>query len=473
MGINNALYMGSNSLIAYGESVQVIGNNISNVNTLGFKGENVKFGDVLSSNAARLQIGNGVQSVSVLQDQAKGSFQRSNNSTDMAIDGNGLFVLKNPTTGLSEYTRVGDFALDKTQQLVAGNGSNVQGWQLDSLGNPIGSVVNVNVGGVISVAQASSLLDVGVNLDNSVTAIDPAVTPFDPANAATYHFKSDVQVLDSLGVLKDISVYYTKVGLDAGGNSVWDYHAMTDGANVGGVAGVMTEIQNLGLPSAPAAIAANPTASTVAAGVVTTLGTQSLVFNNLGQLDTEIAPSLTIPWAGGAAVGTIQPNFGAAVTVDSSTGTAAVPNGVTGSGTDGAILASSGFATRFSNRDGFPSGQLDRMEVDSKGKMFGIFTNGQRRPLYQVALASFPDESKLTKNGASVMTESTTSGAAVIDKPGNSGLGVISSFSLETSNVDLAGEFVNMIVVQRGYEANSKVVQTTDAMLQTLLGIKR
>jgi len=131
------------------------------------------------------------------------------------------------------------------------------------------------------------------------------------------------------------------------------------------------------------------------------------------------------------------------------------------------------FATRQMTRDGFASGFLDKLETDSSGKIFGVFTNGQRRGLYQVALANFPNDAVLNHVGNNLLQESIASGSPVLGLPGAGGMGTISPFALEQSNVDLAAEFVKLIIIQRGYEANSKTILTTDQMLSSLMQIKR
>jgi len=463
MGIYNALFTGSSGLTAFGEAVRVIGDNIANVNTLGFKSQNVYFSDVLGqtvnvtrSNIAN-QVGNGVRIGAITRDQSQGSVQSTTNATDMAINGTGMFVLKDPASGQTQYTRAGSFFLDKDSNLINGQGFQVQGWALDTNGNAMGSVTTITAANLAANAQATSAVDVGTNLDATATSFDPAVTAFNPSDPATYNYKSDVTVFDSLGSAHTISLYFVKTGTDASGNAVWDWHATVDGGEVtGGTAGVPTEISIGGVGAS--------TPSTVAAGV-TTPGSQSLVFNPAdGALMTEISPNISIPWLS-AAAGSISFNFGSATTTDA--------QGIVGTGKDGTLQLAGANATRFMTADGFTSGFLDHMETDSTGRIYGVFTNGQRRPLYQVALAKFPNEAVLSKLGNNMMGENIASGTPVLEKPGNAGMGSISPFALEQSNVDLANEFVKLIVIQRGYEANSKTILTTDQMLSALMTLKR
>ncbi len=457
MGIYNALYTGSSGLSAFGEAVRVVGDNIANVNSLGFKSQNVVFSDVLSqtvgvtrSNIAN-QVGNGVRIGAITRDQSQGSIENTTNPTDMAINGNGMFALRDTASGNTYYTRAGAFFLDKDFNLIDGQGYVVQGWKTDTNGNATGNVTDITFANLASQAKATANLTAGVSLDSNAVPL-PAGTVFDPNNPATYHYKAEVNIFDSLGQTHPVSIAYTKIGLDAAGNSVWDWHAFVDGGELaGGTPGVLTEI-------------GAPTASTVAGGVVTAPGTQSLVFGASGELVNEYSPALTINWTN-AAPSSLSVNFGNATTVDA--------QGVTGNGLDGTVQMAGNFATRQMTRDGYTSGFLDRLETDSTGRIFGVFTNGQRRSLYQVALAHFPNDAVLSHVGNNLQQETIASGSPVLEKPGNGGMGTISPFALEQSNVDLANEFVKMIVIQRGYEANSKTIMTTDQMLSSLMQIKR
>ncbi|MFQ5355114.1 MAG: flagellar hook protein FlgE [Mariprofundaceae bacterium] len=438
MGIYNALFTGASGLTAFGEGVRVIGDNIANVNTLGFKSQNVNFSDVLGqivnvsrSNIAN-QVGNGVRIGAITRDQSQGSVQSTTSASDMAINGTGLFVLKDPASGQTFYSRAGAFILDAKSNLINGQGFNVQGWALDTDGNAVGSVTDIALSNLAASAQATTTVDVGINLDS--TSSLPAVTPFDPTDPATYSYKSDVTTYDSLGGVHVVSVMFVKTGTDT-----WDWHAAVDGGELtGGTAGTLTEIGTGG----------------------------SLVFDPAnGALDVETAPTITgISWAS-AAAGSIDFNFGNAITTDA--------QGTTGTGTDGTLQLAGANGTRFMTANGFASGFLDHLETDSTGRIFGAFTNGQRRAIFQVALAKFPNEAVLSKEGGSMMSETIASGTPVLEKPGNAGMGSIAPYALEQSNVDLANEFVKLIVIQRGYEANSKTILTTDQMLSALMTLKR
>jgi len=465
MGIYNALFTGASGLSSFGEAVRVIGDNIANVNSLGFKSQNIVFSDVLSqtlgvtrSNIAN-QVGNGVRIGAITRDGAQGSVQSTTNPTDMAINGNGLFALRDPASSQLSYTRAGAFILDKDSNLIDGQGNVVQGWATDPVtGIAVGNVRDITFANLAAQAQATTTVDPSLSLDSNAVPLATG-TVFDPADPATYHYKAEVNIFDSLGKTHAVSIQMTKMGLDATGNAVWDWHATVDGGDVtGGTAGTPKEI---GVGAGQTL----PTASTVnVSGVVTAVGTQSLVFGANGELVTEASPSLTFLWTN-ATPSLVAMNYGNATTTDA--------QAVTGTGLDGTVQMAGSFATRQMVRDGFTSGFLDKLETDSSGTIFGVFTNGQRRSLYQVALAKFPNEDVLNHVGNNLLQETIASGTPVLEKPGNGGMGTIAPFGLEQSNVDLANEFVKLIVVQRGYEANSKTILTTDQMLQPLMQVKR
>jgi len=477
MGIYNALYIGASGLSSFGEAVRVVGDNIANVNSLGFKSQNVNFSDVLSqtvgvsrSNIAN-QVGNGVRIASITRDQAQGSLQNTTSPTDMAINGNGLFAMRDPATNQLSYTRAGAFILDKSFNLIDAQGNVVQGFPVDQAsGTATGNVGDITFANLAAQAQATSTITAAVTLDSNAVVL-PSGTAFDPNNPATYHYKSEVNVFDSLGQSHATSLQFTKVGQDGGGNIVWDWHASVDGADMAG-----------GTPGVAMPIGGGATAkSTVSVGpppVVTAIGGQSIVFGPNGELIQENSPPLIFNW-NGAAPSSVSLNFGNATGQAAAGGFAGYglvnsdAQGINGTGLEATVQMAGSFATRQMTRDGFASGFLDKLETDSSGKIFGVFTNGQRRALYQVALAKFPNDAVLNHVGNNLLKESIASGSPVLGLPGAGGMGTISPFALEQSNVDLAGEFVKLIVIQHGYQANSKTILTTDQMLSSLMQIKR
>ncbi|MDQ6963338.1 MAG: flagellar hook-basal body complex protein, partial [Mariprofundales bacterium] len=237
MGIYNALFTGASGLSSFGEAVRVIGDNIANVNSLGFKSQNVVFSDVLSqtvnvsrSNIAN-QVGNGVRIGQITRDAQQGSIQSTTNATDMAINGRGMFALKDPASGQTFYSRAGAFFLDKSFNLIDGQGFVVQGWQTDTTGVATGNVRDITFANLAAQASATTKVDVGVSIDS--TAIKPGAA-FNPNDATTYNYKTDVSVFDSLGATHSVSVYFVKQGLDANGQTSWDWHVAVAGNELAG-----------------------------------------------------------------------------------------------------------------------------------------------------------------------------------------------------------------------------------------------
>ncbi|MDQ6957893.1 MAG: flagellar hook protein FlgE [Mariprofundaceae bacterium] len=478
MGVFNALFAGASGLTAFGEAVRVVGDNIANVNSLGFKSQNVNFSDVLAqtvnvtrSNIAN-QVGNGVRIGAITRDQQQGSVKNTTNPTDMAINGNGLFAMRDPGSNQVSYTRAGAFILDKNFNLIDGQGNIVQGFKVDSTsGKATGNVTDITFGNLAANAKATTIITAGVTLDSNAPIIIGSVSSqkgnFDPSTLATFNFKSDVNVFDPLGGQHTVSIYYVKTASNA-----WNWYAGVDGTNI--TAGTADTF----------GVTTNAIGAAGTAGTKTFLGTMgTLSYTPTGALNVEtvvataaggtaIAPKATnFTWDGGAN-NIIGFDFGNAVLADSQ-GPQTVGVGATGTGLNGTVQVAGSFATRQMTRDGFAAGFLDKLETDSAGKIFGVFTNGQRRALFQVALANFPNDAVLNHIGNNLLEETIASGSPVLGLPASGGLGTITPFGLEQSNVDLANEFVKLIVIQRAYEANSKTILTTDQMLQSLMQIKR
>ncbi len=583
MGIYNALFTGASGLKAFGESVRVIGDNISNVNSLGFKSQTMQFSNVLSqtigvtkANIAN-QIGGGVKIGQITHDNRQGSVQNTTSPTDMAINGNGMFALKDPASGQTFYTRAGSFILDKNSNLIDGQGNVVQGWATDTKGVATGNITDVTFGNVAAQASPTTAVTAGVTIDSTVPVI-PSTTAFDPSNPATFHYKTQVNAYDSLGNKHAANIYYSKTGANtwtwhAGVNSIdlvgkqnptdvgeplivgpnaynianptlpastanaqisgnatfnvgvtingttipagTTVKAMLGGsvvANASGIVGTGVKMVTGNVLTAltPTTLAAGknvpntlPSGSTIAAGTtfnqaVTVNGTayaagsavpattvtsftstsptvsiaagsvstpsNQLMFGGSGQLLLETGAGVKFPW-NNAAASIVNFDFGNATVVDA--------QGQTGAGFNGTVQMAGAFATRQMTTDGFASGFLNKLDTDSTGRIYGVFTNGQRRPLFQVALAKFPNDSVLTQMGNGLQQETIASGAPILEKPGNGGMGTITPYGLEQSNVDLGTEFVKLIVSQRGYEANSKTILTTDQMLSSLMQVKR
>ena len=421
----SSLFAGISGLNAHQAALSVIGNNIANVNTVGFKSSRTSFSDILSQSlSGGGQIGRGVKLQTVSPMFTQGSFQSTSNVTDLAIDGNGFFIVENSNGRF--YTRAGQFSFDNDGSLVTNDGSTVKGYTIDQNGNTSGSLTDINLSSTSSSPKATESITMAVNLDSS-EVVQSSFDITDPES--TSNFSSSVTVYDSLGNGHLTTVYFNKTAENS-----WDWHALVDGSELtGGTEGILEEC---------------------ASG--------SITFNDSGALDTETIDTSDFDFNSGAQQNqSISLDFGASITTDS------------GNGLDGTTQFAAASATNFQDQDGYSSGSLQSISIDGEGIVSGMFSNGAAKNLYKVALASFKNDGGLTSVGGNMYAESKDSGLPIIGMANSAGFGNINSSSLELSNVDLSQEFVNLITIQRGFQANSKVITVGDEMLQDLVNLKR
>lgn len=419
-----AMYSGISAIEAHQERMDVIGNNIANVNTTAYKAGRVTFQDQLSqtiqgagASTANIggtnpqQIGLGVRVGSIDTLMAQGGLQSTTRPTDMAIQGNGYFMLGD-STGVS-YTRDGSFTLDSNGDLVNGaNGSYVLGWKADPNGkidstkqiNPA-SHVSIPVGGLTAV-QSTTTAAFGGNLSADAAIEDPAVAPANNPVTDPNAYRRSLKVYDSLGEPQTINFSFVRTGTNS-----WNWAAAGDGGATGG-------------------------------------GT--IAFDTNGKPVPGSTGTLTLNPTDGAAQGqTITPDFSTITQISGSS--SASPT----------------------TQNGFGPGTLQSFSVDQTGAVTGIFNNGLTRVLGQVALADFPNPAGLERSGGNDFRVTINSGLPSVGTALSSSLGKISTGYLEQSNVDLSTEFTNMIVTQRGFQANTKIVTTVDEMLNDVIQIKR
>lgn len=429
-----SLYTGVSGMGANGVSLSVIGDNIANLNTIGFKASRIAFGDVLSQTitgiAGSSQVGRGVLVSGVSPLFTQGSFETTTNALDMAVDGDGFFIVSDG--GARYYTRAGQFSIDKKGNIVNPDGLVLQGYLADASGTITGTVGDLQISTKQSPANMTTQVDIAVNLDSTAAVPASAFTldsngdgvNDDPAN---YNFSTTITVYDSQGGSHQITLYFVKTG-----DNAWDVHYVHDDP-------------------------ANP-------GQLIDAGTQALTFDSNGALvdDNSGTP---VDFNFGTAV--ISPQ---SITFNYGTGTGETP---AGTGLDGATQFASDFAVINLTQDGYSAGALKNIIISEDGVITGVFTNGQTRPIGQVALARFVAPTGLTKLGRNLYAESFDSGQPIVGSPETSGLGRVLSHTLELSNVDLAEEFVKMISAQRGFQANSRIITTTDDLLQEMINLKR
>jgi flagellar hook protein FlgE len=414
-----ALFAGVSGLRNHQTKMDVIGNNIANVNTTGFKSSRVTFKEAfvqLLQGASRppgntgginpIQIGTGMNIGSIDQLFSQGSLESTGQPLDLAIQGDALFVLN---AGLRRvYTRAGNFQLDATGHLIApSSGFIVQGINADSLGNfstasAIGDV-QLRLGDKAP-AQATSTVSLSGNIDANA------------ANGATHAMS--IVVYDGTGAPHNLQITFTKTGL-----GTWDWTA------------------------------------NCATAAVTPAGAGTVTFSNTGSL-----ASFTYP-GGGAGI-TLTPASGSGVF-----NVAINPGAI--NGIDGLASFSNPSNAVMSGQNGYQAGSLQGISVDTKGVISGYFTNGVSRSLAQISLAQFTNPSGLLRSGDNTYLESANSGGPVVGFAGGTITSTITPGSLEGSNVDISAEFTNMIIAQRGFQANAKVIQTADDMLNELVNLRR
>lgn len=423
-----AMYSGIAGLKAFKSSLDVIGNNIANVNTVAYKAGRVTFKEALSQTMAGataptgtrggtnpVQLGLGVTVGAIDSNMAGGSPQATGRQTDLMIEGGGYFVVSDGSRKV--YTRDGSFSLDADNNLVSGTGMKVLGWQADLLTGAIdtskevtgNSGLNIPVG-LLSTARATSQISIGGNLDDAAKVNDA--------------WTMSSQVYDSLGLLHTLDIKFTRAANASGqgdhNEPVWNYEVTCPDATITG-------------------------------GGATNNGKGSIKFDANGQSETT---SLKIN------VALKTPN-GSKVPWDIDVSTSGISS------------ISGDYSISQRNQDGLAFGTLESFTIGRDGIISGKFDNGSARALGQLALAQFTNPAGLSKQGNSTLCETTNSGSAQLGTAGGGSLGLISAGFLESSNVDLAQEFANMIIAQRGFQANSRIITTSDEVLQDLVSMKR
>jgi flagellar hook protein FlgE len=409
-----SMFSAISGLRAHQTKMDVTGNNIANVNTVGFKGSQTVFQDTLSqviraggapaqnrggTNPA--QVGLGVKVAAITTNWTQGATQSTGRATDFMIEGDGFFVTRSGTEKL--FTRAGSFEFDGQGKLVTPDGSVLQGWmaQADGTVNTNGPITDLSVPyGQIVNPIATTTSSLGGNL---------------PANApAGEVVQTAIRMFDQQGVGHDVSYTFTKDASDD-----WTLDVAVDGTSV----------------------------------PLDAVGMEDVTFNADGSINTPAAPSIvsftpdpvTYPgWPGPVSIDLSSiDQFGGSSTVQAT------------------------------GQDGFALGSLQSFTLGNDGTITGVYSNGMRQPLGQLALASFNNPSGLEKAGNSSFRVGDNSGAAMIGLAGVAGRGVLNSGALEMSNVDLAEEFTGLIVAQRGFQANSRVITASDEILQDLVNLKR
>jgi flagellar hook protein FlgE len=417
MYIYSALFAGVSGLNAQSARTQVIGNNIANINTYGFKASRTSFADILNQNmtwvSSNTQIGRGTKLESITRDLSNGSLETTNSGTDLAIDGDGYFIVSDGATNY--YTRAGQFSFDADGYLINPHGYKLQG-DVYSNGVASGTRGDIQFTTTNSAPSTTTTFALGANLDSR-------------ASAAT-SFSTSLTVYDSLGTPLTLTLTFTK----------------SSSAPPAGTSAEWSVVPTL-----------SDTGATVLIGGASSA---TLSFNTAGVLNSPTTDQvITISGlTDGSSIGS-----GGSITFDLINNSAG--NEITGYAATSAVNAVS--------QDGYSSGSLLSVSVDQDGVITGMFTNGQSQDLAKIALAKFTNPLGLEAKGNNLFVESYASGQPIVAVAGQGGIGSIASSSLEQSNVDLSKEFVNLIMTQRAFQANSKIITTSDEMLTDLVNIAR
>lgn len=547
-----SLSTGTSGIKANMTALSVIGNNIANVNTVGFKSSRTIFSDVLSQSltgGGSSQIGLGSQLSAVTPQFTQGAFETTGNGLDLALEGDGFFMVQD-SAGANYYTRAGEFSMDKDNYIVNSDGYKLQGYGIDASGNILNTVGDIQISSAAIPANPTSSIDLIANLQsdaeitgfvfttgsNDVIAANDGAA-FIPSPSLT----TDGGLTSGTAYTGDEVATAIKTALEARNNSADTYTVAYDSAagkftitNDAGNTNALNMLWSnagttaetlLGFAAADdnIAVAGNASSDNVAgafdvnnASATSNYSTAITVYDSLGnshllniyfrKSDIQATGN---SWDWYAVVGSADSDSGSAEvqatgTIDFNTSggilsqtpvtywedwtTSTIGTGFDfsggatqgqvigfdlGTGTDGVTQYGSDFAVYDQTQDGYESGSLQSLSIGDDGIINGLYTNGKTRNIGQIVVADFANAGGLVSKGQNLYAESADSGQPVVGAANASGRASVQSATLELSNVDLANEFIKMIAAQRGFQANSRVITTSDEILQELVNLKR
>ena len=499
----SGLYSGVTGLKSHSTGMSAISNNVANINTVGYKQSSTLYSDLISQymtgsaspDVTSSQLGAGVAVGSVRTIFTQGGLASGNNVTDLGIDGIGFFAVSDGSA--TEYTRAGNFSFLKTGELVDSSGWNLMGYSIEngtkssalsavvidtSTETGVGKMAGKATTSVTSTSQLGGLTDACASTDNQFFAMAASYDGTAPSPVSAYSYSQAIEFYDNNGTLQNATVYYDLAGTQDGQTAV-EYGVALDDPSIDGsslsgttaagllMAGTLTfsssgELQNITAFTPPSS--GDPTDLTS--------WTPASVVNG--------SPAFTVTVAGS---GTQSIGLDMGLTL---TGPAAsdLENAAAASASPSSIYAVNSSATRTSTAstaygdttgitsqtmDGYPEGYLQDVTIASDGTIAGKYSNGQNADLYQIPLYRFTSEDGLEHTGNNRFAATKESGAAQEGVAGTENFGTINECTLEQSNVDLSTEFTNMIITQRGFQMNSKIITTCDQLLQKALEIKR
>jgi len=442
MGITSAFFSATSGINATSRALSEIGNNIANAQTVGYKSRTVSFGDLFGATiggggtSTALVEGRGVRVLGIDPSFTQGSLQTTSNALDLAIDGDGFFQV-NDASGNTFFSRAGQFNIDSAGNIVNPAGLTLQGYQADAAGNITGTLGDL----VLTTTQQIGAPTTETDMSGNLSALEPIIAPTiaqllaDPSNPSHSQFSTGVRVFDTLGAGHDLTVYFGKTA-----NNTWEYNVIAPNTEV-------------------TVIPANE--NTTTGNALVAQGT--LTFDPNGLLLTESNPAgHAISFSNGSTVPqTIIFDFGTSITTDG------------GAGTDGMLQQGAPSVLLTLSQDGYANGTLSGTSIGEDGVITGRFSNGTTQALGQVALTRFINPDGLQPIGRNLFIQSGGSGTPLVGTPGLGSFGKVFASTLETSNVDLGDELVNMIIMQRGFQANARIVTTTNDLLGELVNLAR
>jgi len=398
MGLGGALYSGVSGIRAHQNMLDVIGNNLANINTYGYKSSRLLFSDLLSQTMSSgksgnpMQIGKGVNIGSISSNFSQGTLETTNNALDFAIQGEGFFVVSGGDKDF--FTRVGSFDTDADNFLIDSN----TGYKVvDTTGSAITIPYDSTVSG-----KATSTASLTGNLDASA------------ASGATH--TTSVDVYDSLGIKHTVSLIFTKQG-----DNTWEANASMASTD----------------------------------GEISTSKISGITFNGDGTFSASGGTTLAFKFSGTSDTQSVIFNLG------------------TSGGSDGLTQYGGNSTAAATSQDGYESGTFDSISVDSGGSITALYTNGITQPVATLKIALFNNLNGLSKQGNNLYAQTSASGEPIYVTAGSGSAGSISSGYLEGSNVDMATELTSLIIAQRGFQLNTKVITTADEVLSDIVNLKR
>ena len=484
---------GLSGLNSSAKQLDVIGNNVANANTAGFKQSQAQFSDMYAaslSGSGAVQIGTGAKIAAVAQQFTQGNITNTNNPLDTAISGQGFFHLTDQS-GSIFYSRNGQFQVDKNGFIVNNQGYKVSGYLPNAAGAIVpGQPLPIQINPADLAPQQSANIVVGANLDSrAATPTNPVFNTLDPTS---YNSSTSLTLYDSLGANHVGSLYFVRQPIAPTTAPAIIPSASTSAtltSAAGMAVGNTITIAGAGAAASPltatiTSVVGNVVTFTPATTTATVAG--AVVTSNAGSAnwDTYLAvDGVLVPTAGTPmavltfdTLGMLSSTTPASVPTGTLTSASFTPNGAAAQTLTFNFAQTSQYGGVFGvntlTQDGYSPGQLNGFNTSADGTILGRYTNGQTRALGQMLLANFTNPQGLQPMGNNQWVESAVSGAPLIGTPGTSSLGVLQSSAVEDSNVDLTAELVNMITAQRVYQANAQTVKTQDAVLQTLVNLR-